>query len=770
MIKRTCRDAVVPTAGASQDRGHYEPDGYEICDLFERDKGGRVPLLRRAWFESLDLASGQPAHAASSSTSPASAPSAAPLIGCSEDSSFAALCATTGAVAVCEVPWVVLTPEIPVNKAMPAHSPPGKGMSKGGKGKGPPPCAGKAKGVGRPPPAPPKPPPFAKLAGGSFANPPKKAAPPPPFGKRLHWKLLPASSLEDTIFGELRPWADVAPPLDTRQLERVFSPPAPRPPPNPNGQRGCEGAAGAVPGTQAGLEGSQASGAAARRLGGAHAGAHLLGGATGPMPRNGARGQVCLLDAKRAQNLAIILRQVTVPTEELAEVLRWMRVSHPVKAEVLEHVYENLLPSLMESAELLSYDGPPEALRDVERQLLPLARLPRLKSRLQAMLFSKSMPTQHSSLLARIRSLRGAADEVRCSAALRKVLGMVLRVGNYLNHGVDAPDVGGGVEVRGFAMDSLLKFRDFRASHGSEVSALHCVVAQLLPSDPHLAEQLRSELGLCVGGGSAEGAGAGPRAPGGITDLRDAVVRFQTEIDLVQGEIERFGESYKIDGEEGCGPLAVFHRLVEDAGEMARTLDLELDDALATAWRLLVYFGEQRSEEPRPLRRSHGGRTEETLEAVERFLSIIHEFVLSFEECWREVLEQPRKLRLEGFSPTSERRPGEVRFQAGGLSEVTSGFMSSSLCGPGAPRQTLALSRETTQQAHCQGQASGRQAAVPAAKGGCDDPAPPVAVGLGFKNTIDDPAFKPCAALAAEVAMRRRGAARRVASADLSAG
>merc|ERR1719223_1729110 len=117
------------------------------------------------------------------------------------------------------------------------------------------------------------------------------------------------------------------------------------------------------------------------------------------------------------------------------------------------------------------------------------------------MLFSKNMPSVHVRLLARIRSLRDACIHVRDSASLRKVLGTVLRVGNYLNHGVDAPDAGGGVEVRGFAIESLLKLREFRAAQGGEISALHCVVLHLLNGGGQeqdrsatLLQRLRTEL------------------------------------------------------------------------------------------------------------------------------------------------------------------------------------------------------------------------------------------------------------------------------------
>ncbi|CAE7935885.1 unnamed protein product [Symbiodinium sp. KB8] len=69
----------------------------------------------------------------------------------------------------------------------------------------------------------------------------------------------------------------------------------------------------------------------------------------------------------KAQNLAIILRQVALPTEELCDVVRGLRLQHPISTEALEHIHEFLLPPLLESAEMFaSYDGPLQSLRDVE--------------------------------------------------------------------------------------------------------------------------------------------------------------------------------------------------------------------------------------------------------------------------------------------------------------------------------------------------------------------------------------------------------------------
>jgi len=711
-----------------------EHAGYEIYELFERDDGTRIPSAHRSWNEALEdgrsPCSGAPAE-------PIAAPRAS---ACGSQRGgwgiwgrpHSVTAAGSGAGATTMVdrePWVVLTPQVPppgLVDALPKNAPPHQSKvgppNSRGKAPPPPPHGSVAKAKAPPPPGKA---PLAKAKGG--APKPKKAPPPPPFGKKLHWKLLPASSLEDTIFQEISPWDGVAPSLDTRQLERLFAPP-PR-----------EKPAGAA-------STSLFASGASREGGGVGTGSDVA------VPKAGGRrsallkdlSQVCLLDPKRAQNLAIVLRQVTVPTEELAEVLRWMRLSHRVGADTLEHVHDNLLPPLLECAELLSYSGPPEMLRDVERQLLPLARLPRLKARIRTMLFSKNMPTHHSSLLARIHALRVTCEEVRESDALRRVLGAVLRVGNYLNHGIDLPDAGCGVEVRGFTVESLLKLRDFRAAQGGEGSALHCVVLHLMPGDAQLATRLHNELrGL---GGDA------CIADGFVGDLRDAVGTFQSEIDLVQGEIERFGDCYRVDGEasECSGPLAVLERLNEDAQEMAGSLDAELSDALVASWRLMEFFGEGRGRDlPHP-----SSWSSETCEAAEKFFITMRDFMLSFEECWREVLEQPRRFRQDaGGTAAAAAATGAVAATAPSqpTPAPSGGAAYESPRPPAAPPVTA---RQPTGEQNSF--ASQRPGAIkPGTVAGFDDEPPPptkLAKPAGAGGSEPDATKKNVACLAAEAA------------------
>lgn len=601
-----------------------ENEGYNVYEFFEvakGRKGARVLAPRRLWMEAehhddesrvvLPGSGGEPVQPENSTTGAgAFRPSGAASRGLSPGCRGGG-----GGIAVDGDPWIVLTPSSPPGGALdgrPRRPPAKAGMP------GPPPAPkAKAKAPGKAPMPKPK----------SCAVPVAKAAVmPPPFGKRLHWKQLPSGSLNATIFGDLRP-EEVAPPVNKEQLEQLFAP-AQRPSARERAPSGGSLHAGEM----------NSAGPIARARAGPP-------GTTGQQ-RKTAEMQVCLLDSKQAMNLAIVLRQVTIPTEELSEVLKWMRTEHKVTTDTLEHVCENLVPQL-ECCDLLNYRGPPEALRDVERQLLPLARLSRLKARLRILILSKKMPQLRSSLLSRIHALRSACEQVRSSEALRKVLGTVLRVGNFLNHGVDT------TEVRGFAVESLLKLREFRAAQGGEVSALHCVVMHLMPVDPRLPVHLRQELRSVLESSDGQGAGI---MDGGTSDLLDAVSTIQDDISLVQAEIEQFGACYLLDGEAAeSSPLAVLQQLSEAALEIAQSIDEELRDALATALRLLEYFGERHggsttnvhSCETPPCTTS--GWSKEACAAIEKFFAIIREFATSFEECWREVLD-PRKLKLEGSS------------------------------------------------------------------------------------------------------------------------
>jgi hypothetical protein len=255
---------------------------------------------------------------------------------------------------------------------------------------------------------------------------------------------------------------------------------------------------------------------------------------------------------------------------------------------------------------------------------------------------------------------------------------------------VEFPSSGGaGLEVRGISVDSLLKLREFR---GGEASALHCIALHLCPHHPELLRQLRRELQALLEPGDEPDACI---IDGGISDLRDSAGRFQSEIDLVQGEMDRFADSYRLEGELGqsevTGPLAVLQRLLEDSRELASKLDEEIEVALGTARCLLEYFGE---------RQPQGGWANEVCLAVEKFFATIKEFVVSFEDAWRDVLENPRKLRLEGLELIGQLSSSPRASVSGGSSSDSNPTRAIGQSGKTASSQSSSCTNtETTKRA-----------------------------------------------------------------------
>jgi formin 2 len=73
-------------------------------------------------------------------------------------------------------------------------------------------------------------------------------------------------------------------------------------------------------------------------------------------------------------------------------------------------------------------------------------------ARFRSLAVQKRFPIAVSDILNKLAIIERACDDVKASVRLRKLLSVVLMLGNKLNAGT--------VEVSGFTLDSLLKLRD----------------------------------------------------------------------------------------------------------------------------------------------------------------------------------------------------------------------------------------------------------------------------------------------------------------------
>jgi len=102
------------------------------------------------------------------------------------------------------------------------------------------------------------------------------------------------------------------------------------------------------------------------------------------------------------------------------------------------------------------------------------------------------------------------------------------------------------------------------------------------------------------------------------------------------------------------GPLETLRRLAEDSSELASSLEAAMASAISEASALLEYFGERRRHSSSvtgagPKAKTTAANAEDD-EALERFFVTLREFSTSLEACWKEVLEQPRRLRIDSIA------------------------------------------------------------------------------------------------------------------------
>eukprot|EP00929_Paragymnodinium_shiwhaense_P085529 TRINITY_DN4594_c0_g1_i1.p1 TRINITY_DN4594_c0_g1~~TRINITY_DN4594_c0_g1_i1.p1 ORF type:complete len:1515 (+),score=420.31 TRINITY_DN4594_c0_g1_i1:479-4546(+) len=333
------------------------------------------------------------------------------------------------------------------------------------------PMKGKGKGKGKPPPPPAA---FSAAAGGAAKS---KAAPAAlPFGKRLQLKAMATGvDLKDTVFNSM---------MDCSEASSSDNKAA--------GLRGNEGAS------------SESDSAFTYSLLREAFGPHPAGEKAARTRRQWAAKTStakALLSNQVAQNFSIVLKKLGLPIEELRVVLESLDFDAKLAVEDLERLRE-IFPSQEQLKPLIEYAGDVSELRDVERQMLTLVSVGRLGPRLHILALKKGLLEKRQQFLEDISCIRSGVTELMQSPLLRDVLEAVLRMFNFINHGVDRLELN---TARGFDITTALKVKEFKAmdraafagleggSAGSAAAApvmrftgLHYVVSHVMKKKPFL--------------------------------------------------------------------------------------------------------------------------------------------------------------------------------------------------------------------------------------------------------------------------------------------
>ncbi|CAL5366727.1 unnamed protein product [Camellia sinensis] len=187
-----------------------------------------------------------------------------------------------------------------------------------------------------------------------------------------------------------------------------------------------------------------------------------------------------VLDPKKSQNLAILLRALNVTRDEVSEALLdgvCCAAGNPegLSAELLENLVK-MAPTKEEEIKLRDYKGEISKLGSAERFLKAVLDIPFAFKRVEAMLYRANFDTEVKYLRNSFQTLEAASEELKNSRLFLKLLEAVLRTGNRMNVGTNRGD------ATAFKLDTLLKLVDIKGTDG-KTTLLHFVVQEIIRSE-----------------------------------------------------------------------------------------------------------------------------------------------------------------------------------------------------------------------------------------------------------------------------------------------
>ena len=183
--------------------------------------------------------------------------------------------------------------------------------------------------------------------------------------------------------------------------------------------------------------------------------------------------QICLLDSRKSQNTAIVLRSLAVSR---AEILDSLLEGRGLSADILEKL-SKLGITKEEEETILGFSGNPSSLADAESFLFHLLKeIPSAFTRVDAMLFKATYEPEILHLKDSLRTLEAACREMRKQGLFMRMLEAVLKAGNRMNAGTARGN------AQAFNLSSLRKLSDVKSTDG-KTTLLHFVVESVVRSE-----------------------------------------------------------------------------------------------------------------------------------------------------------------------------------------------------------------------------------------------------------------------------------------------
>ncbi|KAF0893553.1 hypothetical protein E2562_026969 [Oryza meyeriana var. granulata] len=261
---------------------------------------------------------------------------------------------------------------------------------------------------------------------------------------------------------------------------------------------------------------------------------------------------VRILDPKKAQNLAISLKALSVSAEQVrAAVVD----GHDLPSELIQTLVR-WSPTSDEELRLRLYTGERAQLGPAEQFMRAIIDVPYLFQRLDALLFMAALPEEAAAVEQSFATLEVACQELRGSRLFKKLLEAVLKTGNRMNDGTFR----GGAQA--FKLDTLLKLADVKGVDG-KTTLLHFVVQEIIRSEGVRAARAAS------GGGSS--------SIGSISSSEDLLLLLQTQSSIGSSSSDSSEQEHDETERYRQLGLAVVSSLGDDLQNVRKAACLDAD-------------------------------------------------------------------------------------------------------------------------------------------------------------------------------------------------
>eukprot|EP01087_Luapelamoeba_hula_P025242 TRINITY_DN9923_c0_g1_i1.p1 TRINITY_DN9923_c0_g1~~TRINITY_DN9923_c0_g1_i1.p1 ORF type:complete len:1396 (+),score=301.51 TRINITY_DN9923_c0_g1_i1:241-4428(+) len=192
-----------------------------------------------------------------------------------------------------------------------------------------------------------------------------------------------------------------------------------------------------------------------------------------------------VLDLQRANNVGILLAKFDYTDEEVRDAI--LKCNTKILTLDTARSLIRLTPTSDEIELLKGFKGDPSKLGPPEKFFMKIMDIPRLKERLETIVFLREFESIVEEVLKDMRECGLAMHELRNGLKLRRIMEVVLVLGNFMNRGY-----GFAAQAQGYTLDSLAKLADTKSTvkvkGRANFTLLHHLVQYLGALKPELLE------------------------------------------------------------------------------------------------------------------------------------------------------------------------------------------------------------------------------------------------------------------------------------------